>query len=49
MAVSIVCWPSEVMADKLIHLGVKNVFVQPLGVDLDTFCPSVATRRCAGS
>lgn len=27
------------MADKLIHLGVKNVFVQPLGVDLDTFCP----------
>jgi alpha-1,6-mannosyltransferase len=31
--------PSEVMADKLLHLGVKNVFVQPLGVDLDTFCP----------
>src|SRR3546814_8224577 len=28
--------PSEVMADKLLHLGVKNVFVEPLGVDLDT-------------
>ncbi|MNL17906.1 GDP-mannose-dependent alpha-mannosyltransferase [compost metagenome] len=32
--------PSRVMADKLIGLGVKNVFVQPLGVDLQTFHPS---------
>ncbi|MEZ3185303.1 glycosyltransferase family 1 protein [Stutzerimonas frequens] len=31
--------PSEVMADKLTHLGVRNVFVQPLGVDLETFNP----------
>jgi alpha-1,6-mannosyltransferase len=31
--------PSQVMADKLIGLGVKNVFVQPLGVDLQTFHP----------
>jgi alpha-1,6-mannosyltransferase len=31
--------PSQVMADKLIGLGVKNVFVQPLGVDLQTFNP----------
>ncbi|MCP1441269.1 alpha-1,6-mannosyltransferase [Pseudomonas sp. GGS8] len=33
--------PSQVMADKLIGLGVKNVFVQPLGVDLQTFNPAV--------
>jgi alpha-1,6-mannosyltransferase len=32
--------PSQVMADKLIGLGVKNVFVQPLGVDLQTFNPT---------
>ncbi|MGF0240696.1 glycosyltransferase family 4 protein [Rhodococcus sp. IEGM1300] len=32
--------PSQVMADKLIGLGVKNVFVQPLGVDLQTFNPA---------
>jgi alpha-1,6-mannosyltransferase len=31
--------PSQVMADKLIGLGVRNVFVQPLGVDLQTFHP----------
>jgi len=31
--------PSQVMADKLSGLGVKNVFVQPLGVDLQTFNP----------
>ncbi|MFY0730463.1 glycosyltransferase family 1 protein [Pseudomonas sp. NFX15] len=31
--------PSQVMADKLIGLGVRNVFVQPLGVDLKTFNP----------
>ncbi|MDZ4326466.1 MULTISPECIES: glycosyltransferase family 4 protein [Pseudomonas] len=31
--------PSRIMADKLITLGVKNVFVQPLGVDLHTFHP----------
>ncbi|MCF4994308.1 glycosyltransferase [Pseudomonas syringae] len=32
--------PSKVMADKLSGLGVRNVFVQPLGVDLQTFHPS---------
>lgn len=32
--------PSRIMADKLTGLGVKNVFVQPLGVDLQTFNPS---------
>ena len=31
--------PSRVMADKLTGLGVRNVFVQPLGVDLQTFNP----------
>ena len=31
--------PSRVMAEKLTGLGVKNVFVQPLGVDLQTFHP----------
>ncbi|MDI2591635.1 glycosyltransferase family 1 protein [Pseudomonas sp. 681] len=31
--------PSQVMADKLIGLGVRNVYVQPLGVDLQTFNP----------
>jgi alpha-1,6-mannosyltransferase len=31
--------PSRIMADKLIGLGVKNVHVQPLGVDLVTFSP----------
>ncbi|WPN46184.1 glycosyltransferase family 1 protein [Pseudomonas sp. P8_241] len=31
--------PSRVMADKLTGLGVRNVFVQPLGVDLQTFTP----------
>ncbi|MBA1272428.1 glycosyltransferase family 4 protein [Stutzerimonas azotifigens] len=31
--------PSQVMADKLDSLGVRNVFVQPLGVDLQTFRP----------
>jgi len=33
--------PSKVMADKLIGLGVKNVYVQPLGVDLNIFTPAV--------
>lgn len=33
--------PSQVMADKLMGLGVRNVFVQPLGVDLQTFTPQV--------
>ena len=33
--------PSRVMADKLRRLGVGNVHVQPLGVDLDTFRPSL--------
>lgn len=37
--------PSTAMAEKLRHLGVKNVYVQPLGVDLQTFDPS---RRDAG-
>ena len=32
--------PSQVMADKLIRLGVRDVHVQRLGVDLDTFHPS---------
>jgi alpha-1,6-mannosyltransferase len=32
--------PSAAMADKLIRLGVKDVHVQPLGVDLLTFHPS---------
>ncbi len=31
--------PSQVMADKLTGLGVKNVFVQPWGVDLQMFHP----------
>jgi len=31
--------PSQVMADKLSRLGVRNVYVQPLGVDLQTFHP----------
>src|SRR5690606_9794531 len=31
--------PSRVMAEKLSNLGVDNVFVQPLGVDLETFRP----------
>jgi alpha-1,6-mannosyltransferase len=32
--------PSVVMAEKLTRLGVKNVYVQPLGVDLETFNPA---------
>jgi len=32
--------PSTAMAEKLTRLGVKNVYVQPLGVDLHTFDPS---------
>lgn len=32
--------PSRVMADKLRRLGVRDVHVQPLGVDLATFHPS---------
>ena len=31
--------PSHVMADKLVELGVRDVYVQPLGVDLQTFNP----------
>jgi len=31
--------PSQIMADKLIGLGVENVYVQPLGVDLEAFNP----------
>ncbi|ORC58138.1 glycoside hydrolase [Pseudomonas floridensis] len=31
--------PSQVMADKLAGMGVENVHVQPLGVDLQTFNP----------
>ncbi|CAI8827471.1 alpha-1,6-mannosyltransferase [Pseudomonas sp. IT-P44] len=31
--------PSRIMADKLTSLGVNNVFVQTLGVDLQTFHP----------
>lgn len=33
--------PSIIMADKLIRLGVENVHVQPLGVDLVTFSPTL--------
>ncbi|WP_397451532.1 glycosyltransferase family 4 protein [Pseudomonas sp. NA-150] len=33
--------PSTTMANKLIGLGVENVHVQPLGVDLVTFTPTV--------
>ncbi|UVJ43168.1 glycosyltransferase family 1 protein [Pseudomonas sp. LS1212] len=33
--------PSQVMADKLRGLGIKNVHVQRLGVDLNTFNPSL--------
>jgi alpha-1,6-mannosyltransferase len=33
--------PSRLMADKLTGLGVENVFVQPLGVDLATFSPGL--------
>ncbi|WP_426140327.1 glycosyltransferase family 4 protein [Pseudomonas sp. DWP3-1-2] len=33
--------PSNVMAEKLIALGVENVYVQPLGVDLTTFSPTL--------
>lgn len=32
--------PSQIMAGRLHALGVENVFVQPLGVDLKVFCPS---------
>ena len=32
--------PSQAMARKLSALGVRNVFVQPLGVDLETFHPN---------
>jgi alpha-1,6-mannosyltransferase len=32
--------PSAAMAEKLTRLGVRNVHVQPLGVDLETFAPS---------
>jgi len=31
--------PSRIMAEKLTGLGVRNVFVQPLGVDLQMFHP----------
>lgn len=31
--------PSEVMAEKLLRLGLQNVYVQPLGVDLEQFRP----------
>ncbi len=33
--------PSSIMAHKLTGLGVRNVHVQPLGVDLITFTPAV--------
>lgn len=33
--------PSQIMAEKLINLGVMNVHVQPLGVDLTTFDPAM--------
>ncbi len=43
--------PSQVMADKLDRLGIKNIFVQPLGVDLERFHPDrrdVGLRRQLG-
>lgn len=33
--------PSKVMVEKLERMGVSNVYVQPLGVDLETFHPSL--------
>ncbi|TWI58542.1 alpha-1,6-mannosyltransferase [Pseudomonas duriflava] len=33
--------PSKVMAEKLERMGVRNVYVQPLGVDLETFTPTL--------
>lgn len=33
--------PSQVMADKLRNLGIRNVHVQRLGVDLQTFTPAL--------
>ena len=33
--------PSVIMAEKLARLGVNNVHVQPLGVDLKTFSPTL--------
>lgn len=33
--------PSQVMADKLRSLGIRNVHVQRLGVDLQTFTPAL--------
>lgn len=43
--------PSRVMADKLDSLGIRRLFVQPLGVDLQTFNPAhrdPAVRRELG-
>lgn len=37
--------PSQIMADKLSSLGVRNVYVQPLGVDLHTFHPAARNSQ----
>jgi alpha-1,6-mannosyltransferase len=37
--------PSSIMANKLKSLGVQNVHVQPLGVDLQTFTPTLRDSR----
>lgn len=37
--------PSAVMAEKLTRLGVRNVYVQPLGVDLERFNPACRDSR----
>lgn len=37
--------PSQVMADKLRNLGIRNVHVQHLGVDLQTFTPTLRDPR----
>ena len=37
--------PSTIMADKLAGLGVNNVYVQPLGVDLSLFTPQLRDTR----
>ncbi|MGJ8515266.1 glycosyltransferase family 4 protein [Carnimonas bestiolae] len=37
--------PSQVMADTLSDMGVRNVHVQPLGVDSSLYCPSKRDPR----
>lgn len=37
--------PSQVVADKLISLGLKQVYVQPLGVEIHTFNPALRDEQ----